>query len=155
MAYTAQPRRIGTRGIIIKDGKLYCQQLKIDRHEKTVDYWCTPGGGMDFGETIEENLIREIIEETGVTPEVGRLLFVQQFYDGEKEQMEFFFHITNADDYAEIDLGATTHGAIEVESHGFVDPRDTNILPAFLQNIDIEAFIANNEPVLFYSQLAQ
>ncbi len=154
MAYEAQPRRIGTRGIIIRNGKLYCQQLKANNHAQTEPYWCTPGGGMDFGETVEQNLVREMVEETGVTPQVGRLLFVQQFHDGEKEQMEFFFHITNPDDYDEVDIDSTTHGAIEIERHGFVDPRTNNVLPAFLQGIDIQAFIDNNEPVLFYSQLS-
>jgi hypothetical protein len=88
-----------------------------------------------------------MIEETGVKPEIGNLLFIQQFMDGEREQLEFFFHIKNADDYETLDLENTTHGTIEVAEYGFVDPKTTNILPAFLTEIDIEAAIANSAPI--------
>lgn len=105
---------------------------------------------MDDGESIEQALAREMIEETGIAPEIGRLLFVQQFHDGEREQLEFFFLITNADDYQQIDLSATSHGDIEVEICDFVDPRTSRILPTFLQTVDIQEHIASNQPVQFF-----
>lgn len=146
-------RRINVRGIIWQDGTLFCQQLKNNHSNEREPFWCTPGGGMDDGESIEQALMREMIEETGITPEIGRLLFVQQFFDGDKEQLEFFFHITNADDYKEIDLSSTSHGDIEVEICEFVDPRSSHILPEFLQTIDIERYAQGNESVYFHSEL--
>ena len=94
-----------------------------------------------------------MIEETGIAPEIGNLLFVQQFHDGEKEQLEFFFHITNADDYSVIDLANTSHGTIEIARCGFIHPATENILPAFLQTIDLPLHIDGNEPVLVASEL--
>lgn len=147
-------RRVNVRGVIWQDGKLLSQQLIHKPNEPAwKPYWCTPGGGMDDGETIAQALTREMIEETGVTPEIGRLLFVQQFFDGEKEQLEFFFHITNADDYLHIDLDATSHGTIEVERCEFVDPKLERVLPAFLMELDIAKYVSGNLPVYFGIEL--
>ena len=129
-------RRITTRGIIYKNGKIFAQKLK--RGEGTTDYWCTPGGGLDPSESLHDGLVREMIEETGIAPEIGKLLYVQQYREENgREYLEFFYHVTNVDDYETIDLASTTHGEIEVAEYGFIDPAQENILPKFLQTADI------------------
>lgn len=150
-----QTRRVAVRAIIFKDGKLLCQQLIAGKSGERRDYWCTPGGGLDIGESLADGLHREMIEETGIAPKIGKLLFVQQFSeDGQKEQMEFFFHVENPEDYHTIDLAATSHGLLEVEHVDFVDPKTTPVLPAFLREIDIQACIDGNLPTLIYNELA-
>ncbi|MEI7918287.1 MAG: NUDIX domain-containing protein [Candidatus Saccharibacteria bacterium] len=144
-------RRINVRGIIYKDGKIFAQKLK--HKDGMNDFWSTPGGGLDDGEDLLTGLHREMIEETGVAPQTGRLMFVQQFYDGEKEQLEFFFHITNADDYHQIDLASTSHGLIEVAEHGFIDPNIETILPCNLQKFDFEKYTKSIEPVVISNEL--
>ena len=129
-------RRITTSGIIYKNGKIFAQKLK--RGEGTTDYWCTPGGGLDPSESLHDGLVREMIEETGIAPEIGKLLYVQQYREENGlEYLEFFYHVTNVDDYETIDLANTTHGEIEVAEYGFIDPSKENILPKFLQTADI------------------
>jgi 8-oxo-dGTP diphosphatase len=41
--------------------------------------WSIPGGRIEWGETIEEALLREIMEETGLTVKVERLIDVVDF----------------------------------------------------------------------------
>lgn len=147
-----QERRINVRGIIFKDGKLFGQQLKNNVGPN--QFWCTPGGGLDPGESLTEGLRREMIEETGIAPVIGKLLFIQQFHDGTREQLEFFFNIENVDEYQTIDLSATSHGEIEIATYGFIDPKAERVLPDFLKDLNYVEYIANHMPVLVMSDFA-
>lgn len=131
-------RRVAVRAIIIKDGKLLCvRQKHYDGGIITdTDFWCTPGGGVDVGEALIPALKREIIEELGPEPEIGQLLYIQQFAHKDTEHLEFFFHVLNAEDYTNLDLSSTTHGAIEIAEVDFVDAGATQVLPKFLTTED-------------------
>jgi len=145
-------RRVAVRGIIVKNGALFCQCLKADDGTKK-DFWCTPGGGLDAGESLHEGLTRELIEETGVAPTIGNLLFIQQYRDEKREYLEFFFNVTNVDDFEEIDLASTSHGHLEVAEHGFVNPNSVNLLPAFLKDIDLASRIQSDTPIEVFTYL--
>jgi ADP-ribose pyrophosphatase YjhB (NUDIX family) len=150
-------RRIGVRGIAYQNGKLL-SVLHRDRDGKPVDFWATPGGGLDPQESVTNGILREMIEETAITPTIGRLLFVQQFLaptrSGDmREHLEFFFHIENPEKYALVDLTATTHGEAELAAIEWIDPKTSNILPAFLQTLDIDAAIRGDQPVYIWNEL--
>lgn len=154
-------RRICVRGIIYKNGMLFCQELKgIDGTAR--GFWCTAGGGLEPGESLREGVRRELVEETGVTPVIGKLLFVQQYSENEptsdhqvSEFLEFFFHIENPDDFNAIHLEETSHGTLEVSRCGFVDPKTSVVLPKFLQTVDIESYISGSKPVYVYDEFDQ
>lgn len=55
--------RISAKAIIAKDNKVLLVREKDD------DWWSFPGGGVDYGETIHDALIREVTEELGVSSE--------------------------------------------------------------------------------------
>jgi ADP-ribose pyrophosphatase YjhB (NUDIX family) len=146
-------RRINVRGIIVKDGKLFAVRHRwLDGSGK--EFWCTPGGGLEDGETIHDGIQREMIEETGVEPVIGRILWVYQFRKPaeapypEKECLEFFFHIENADDYESVDLTKTTHGTQELIETGFIDPKSVNFKPVSMQNLDLDELLTKNSPVV-------
>lgn len=148
-------RHISVRGIIIHQGKLLLVRLNnykgALKHE--TPYWCLPGGGLEGGETLVDGMIREMMEETGITPVVGNLLYIQQFVAGSKEYLEFFFHIANSNDYLDVDLSKSTHGQKEIAEIGFVDPALVTVLPEFLATEDITAAVEAGEPTKIISQL--
>jgi ADP-ribose pyrophosphatase YjhB (NUDIX family) len=121
--------------VLRADGTLLCVRQKKyagKSLDDANDYWCLPGGGVDPGEGLEVALHREMVEELGVKPAIGNLLYVQQFVHGDVEHMELFFQITNAADYLDIDLSQTTHGTTEIDQVAFIDPRAERVLPRLL-----------------------
>lgn len=132
--YTMENRRIAVRAVIINDDKLLCVRLKGKDRVTPQDYWCLPGGGVDDLEALVPALERELVEETGIKPVVGNLLYIQQFEHQNREHLELFFHVTNSQDYKNIDLEKTSHGATEIAEIAFIDPTTNNVLPDFLTN---------------------
>lgn len=141
-------RRIAVRAIIEKDEKLLLARLKHSQNGTVNDFYCTIGGGLDEHEGLIDGLKREVLEETGVKAEVGKLLCIQQYKDS-YDNLEFFFHITNANDFMNIDLSKTSHGAAEIKEIGFYDPQNLNVLPKFLKEIGVDELLANSHPLLF------
>ncbi|KXJ98171.1 MAG: nucleoside triphosphate pyrophosphohydrolase [Parcubacteria bacterium OLB19] len=115
---------IRCRAIIIHDSKL----LTVRHVGKS--FLALPGGHLEFGEDPKECVYREVIEELGIAPKIGKVLFVNTFKDGENKQpVEFFFEILNSSDYLDLEKTNRTH-VHEIEEYVWVSPdSDSKILP--------------------------
>jgi len=102
---------IRCRGIIVHDEKILTVKHKIDS-----GFYALPGGHLEWGESVQECMKREIIEELGITPKIGRLLYVRNFVEENKQSIEFFFEILNSASFLKInDLGGThRHELVEI-----------------------------------------
>ncbi len=91
--------RVRVAGIIVDDNRLL-----LISHKKGPDiYWLLPGGGVDFGESLEEALVREFKEELNITINVHRPAFICDSIDptGERHIINIFFHCSyNRGDYS-------------------------------------------------------
>lgn len=74
--YRVDVRKLSFRpsvyGVITRKGKVLLS--------KQWDGYDFPGGGMDLGETIDEALVREVREETGLRVAVGSIVTVQNSF---------------------------------------------------------------------------
>ncbi|MCJ8166605.1 NUDIX hydrolase [Pontibacter sp. E15-1] len=89
-AYSNQ-MRVRVCGICVQNDKLL-----LVRHGQTVGntaFWAPPGGGLHYGETLQECLKREMLEETGLEVQVERFLFVNEFLEPPFHAVEFFFEV--------------------------------------------------------------
>jgi len=64
---------IGCVGAVVTDGQGRLLMIKRGR-EPGAGLWSIPGGRIEPGETDAEALVREMLEETSLTVQVGRLL---------------------------------------------------------------------------------
>lgn len=57
------------------------------------DFWAPPGGGIEFGESAEACLMREFMEETGLTIKICDFLFACEFINKPLHSVELFFRV--------------------------------------------------------------
>ena len=106
--------RVGA--IINKDGKFL--MVGNDR----TNYYYSVGGRVQFGETAEEAVVREVFEETGINMEVERLGFVHEnYFFGDSPinkgkliyEISFFFYMKMPKDFQPISDSFTEDGSKE------------------------------------------
>ena len=73
--------RLRAAAIIIEKG---CVLFATNESEK---YYYSIGGGVHFGETMEDAVQREVLEETGVPYEIDRLAFVHENFFSRNDGM--------------------------------------------------------------------
>lgn len=84
-------KRISSRGIIIEDNFVYLMfRRRILEDGIIKEYYVVPGGGINEGETLQENIIRELKEELSVDVKINGYIGK----DENKESIAYFFSCT-------------------------------------------------------------
>jgi 8-oxo-dGTP pyrophosphatase MutT (NUDIX family) len=85
--------RLAARALILQDDRLLLVNAYAGGRS---DLWCAPGGGVESGASLHDNLIREVHEETGLTVSVGPPALVNEFHDPATgfHQVDLFFRCT-------------------------------------------------------------
>ena len=85
--------RVAVRAIIIHKNRLLLVNAWAGQKSPLM---CAPGGGVNVGTGLPENLVREVFEETGLTVMVGAPALVNEFHSIEHgfHQVEVFFRCT-------------------------------------------------------------
>jgi 8-oxo-dGTP diphosphatase len=115
--------RLAVRALILHQDRL----LLVNAYPGArLGLWCAPGGGCEAGQSLPENLMREVMEETGLHITVGAPALVNEFHDPETgfHQIDLFFRCT-------ITAGTLTDSWIDPE--GVVTDR------RFFARADLEA----------------
>jgi mutator protein MutT len=82
----SKPITLGVRAIVTNDKN----EILLVKHTYQ-NYWFLPGGGVDKGETFEQAIKRELVEETGYEADLIELFGVyQNTYEGKRDNIVVF-----------------------------------------------------------------
>ena len=98
---STQSPRLAVRALLLHEGRL----LLVNAYPRgESEMMCPPGGGVEKGSSLPDNLKREIYEETGLDIHVGLPCMVNEFHDPDSgfHQVDIYFRCTLAGS-AEID----------------------------------------------------
>lgn len=99
ISYDLPPGRFNLRAaaIAIRDGHVLIHRATFQ------DFWSLPGGRVEWGESCEQAVTREMEEELGVPGEVAHLLFVREsfFSDQRKRfhELGYYFRVSLPDSF--------------------------------------------------------
>lgn len=82
--------RVRACGLCVRDGHL----LMVNHRNLTEgNFWAPPGGGIEFSESAEDTVVREIKEETLIEVLPEELLFVAEYINTPLHAVELFFKV--------------------------------------------------------------
>ena len=85
--------RVSSRAIIIENGKILTMFRRVLRNGVIKEYNAIPGGGQESGETLEQNVTRELKEEMNIDIEI--LGYLGKTEDNERQEHYFACAIKN------------------------------------------------------------
>ncbi len=100
--------RVRACGLCWKDNTLMMVN-HIGLHRE--NFWAPPGGGVEFGQSAEETVIREFEEETGMQVAMGRFLFVCEFIKHPLHAIELFFEVLHTSGNVVVGMDPETAGS--------------------------------------------
>ena len=89
-AMKSKSPRLAVRALILDEDRLLIVNAYAGQKS---DLWCAPGGGVEAGASLTQNLAREVEEELGAKIEVGQPCLINEFHDPRTgfHQVEVFF----------------------------------------------------------------
>jgi 8-oxo-dGTP diphosphatase len=82
--------RVRACGLCVENGALL---LVNHRGITDGDFWAPPGGGVEFGDSIEDTLIKEFLEETGLVIKPENFLFGCEYIKDPIHSIELFYKV--------------------------------------------------------------
>jgi 8-oxo-dGTP diphosphatase len=83
--------RVRVSGICIQNDKILL--INHSGLNESNEFWSPPGGGLQFGESIEECLKREFLEETNTVVSIVKFLIIKEFINPPLHAIELYYEV--------------------------------------------------------------
>lgn len=113
-----EPKPVVSVRLIIKNAEGKVLILRRPENSHGQGGWCLPGGKVDFGDTVEETVKKELKEETSLESTNARFLFYQDSLPSEESEM----HIINL--YFECEAEGSIRLNEESAEHAWITASD-------------------------------
>ncbi len=127
--YNNYANKIRTRvcGLLIEEEKiLLIQHINVGPNKVL---WAPPGGGIELGETAEEALIREFMEECHLKIKVKQFLFTAEFIQMPLHSYELFFEVERVSGHAKLGKDPEMGANQMLQKLAFVTFEDLLLMP--------------------------
>ena len=115
-AYPDRPI-LGVGAVVLMDGRVV---LVKRAHEPLKGEWSLPGGVVELGETLEQAIVREVAEETGLDVQVGPVIEVfDRIALDAQQKVEYHYVLV---DYLCRATGGTLAGGSDASDVTLADP---------------------------------
>lgn len=85
---------LAIKGLVLHNGKALILQ-RSDHDEHGAGTWECVGGGLEFGEDVEQSLIREVHEEAGIHIGIDKILYATTFQTNSTRQVVILKYLCN------------------------------------------------------------
>ena len=129
-------------GAVIADGR---RVLAVRNPNEQREFYYSVGGRVNFGETTQEAVLRELYEETGVVCEIDRLYAIHENFFTDDDGVPFheisvFFLIKKNDELLNIKSGQLTDQGPRGEYLKWIDLDNSDsvtLYPPFFRELDL------------------
>jgi len=125
---------IRVSGIIINSQS---EILLIKHRKKDREYWVLPGGHLEYGETIEQGILRELKEETSLNGVFQKIVFLSESIapDNSRHILNIFCLINITETNQEIKIASDEDIITEVKYHKLGEINNLTIYPDIKEQI--------------------
>ncbi len=129
--------RISAAGIVLHDNRILLVRYNIPDGSSIL---VGPGGGVEIEEDMQQALVREVLEETGLEVKPGKMLFVEDLLSQKYRMIKIWFLCSVVGGQLSKTQEASIEGIVDVNWYSKDQLKNEVVYPSVILNSDWAAF---------------
>ena len=129
--------RISAAGIVLHDNKILLVRYNFPDGSNIL---VGPGGGVEIEEDMQQALVREVMEETGIEVKPGRMLFVEDLLSRKYRMIKIWFLCSVVGGRLSKTQEASAEGIVDVNWYSKDQLKKEVVYPSIIMETDWNTF---------------